>query len=161
MVSVKSGTLLKSAALAALGLSLGTASILDAQTPGQAQGGRGGRPQPAVISPEVTADRHITFRINAPQAQVVRMNASDIPNLGQSATLSKGENGVWSTTVGPVEAGAYRYNFSVDGVATIDPRSPAVSEANANVWSLVYVPGADFMDTKEIPHGMVASVNYY
>jgi len=162
MVSVDSGSLLKSVALAALGLSLGTASILNAQAPAQSgRGGRGGTPQPTVISPEVTADRHITFRINAPQAQAVRMNASDIPNLGQSATLSKGENGVWSTTVGPVEPGAYRYNFSVDGVATIDPRSPAVSEANANVWSLVYVPGADFMDAKDIPHGMVASVNYY
>ena len=94
MVSVESGSLLKSVALAALGLSLGTASILNAQAPAQSgRGGRGGPPQPAVISPEVTADRHITFRINAPQAQAVRMNASDIPNLGQSATLSKGENG--------------------------------------------------------------------
>jgi len=164
MVSVDSGSLLKSVALAALSLSWGTASILNPQAPAPAQAGRGGRggtSQLAVVSPEVSADRHITFRINAPQAQAVRMNASDIPNLGQSATLSKGENGVWSTTVGPVEPGAYRYNFSVDGVATIDPRSSAVSEANANVWSLVYVPGADFMDAKDIPHGMVASVNYY
>jgi len=63
--------------------------------------------------------------------------------------------------VGPVDPGAYRYNFNVDGVATIDPRSPAISEANANAWSLVYVPGADFMDARDIPHGMVASVNYY
>src|SRR3954468_347311 len=150
-------------ALIASGFSIGAVSIFafGAQAPAQAgRGGRGGSPQPAVISPEVTADRHITFRINAPQAQAVRLNASDIPNLGQSATLSKGENGVWSTTVGPVEPGAYRYNFNVDGVATIDPRSPAISEANANVWSLVYVPGAEFMDAKDIPHGMVASVNY-
>jgi enterochelin esterase family protein len=114
-----------------------------------------------VISPEVSEQRRITFRISAPQAQAVRLNASDIPGLGLTATLSKGENGVWSTTVGPVEPGAYRYNFNVDGVATIDPRSPAVSEANANVWSLVYVPGADFMDTRDVPHGTVASVNYY
>ena len=114
-----------------------------------------------MISPEVTAERRITFRISAPQAQAVRLNASDIPGLGQTATLTKNENGVWSTTVGPVEPGAYRYNFNVDGVSTIDPRSPAVSEANANVWSLVYVPGADFMDVRDIPHGTVASVNYY
>jgi enterochelin esterase family protein len=166
MTSIQTGSLLKSLALISFGLSMGAASILNlnAQAPAPAQvgrGGRGGPPQPAVISPEVTADRHITFRIYAPQAQAVRMNASDIPNLGQSATLTKGENGVWSTTLGPVDPGAYRYNFNVDGVATIDPRSPAISEANANVWSLVYVPGADFMDAKDIPHGMVASVNYY
>jgi enterochelin esterase family protein len=160
------GAIRKSLALVVVVSSMGAVYLLtlNAQTPAPAQtgrGGRGGTPQPAVVSPEVTADRHITFRINAPQAQAVRMNASDIPNLGQSATLTKGENGVWSTTVGPVDPGAYRYTFTVDGVATTDPRSPAVSESNANVWSLVYVPGADFMDAKDIPHGMVASVNYY
>ncbi len=159
-MSVQTGSLRKLVALAAFGGSMCIACILNmtAQAPSPIQSGRGGRgraPQPAVISPEVTADRHITFRINAPQAQAVRMNASDIPNLGLSAALSKGDNGVWSTTVGPVEPGAYRYSFTVDGVATIDPRSPSISESNANVWSLVYVPGADFMDAKDIParHG--------
>jgi enterochelin esterase family protein len=49
----------------------------------------------------------------------------------------------------------------VDGVATIDPRSPSISESNANVWSMVYVAGADFMDAKNIPHGSVASVPYF
>jgi enterochelin esterase-like enzyme len=128
---------------------------------GRGRGGRGGAPQVQVVSPEITADLHITFRIAAPQAQAVRLSASDIPNLGQTAVLSKADNGVWSTTVGPVDPGAYRYNFSVDGVATIDPRNPATSESNANTWSLVYVAGADFMDTKNVPHGTVAVVNYF
>jgi len=138
-----------------------------AQEPAQAgeRGARGGRGRgqagPAVVSPEVGADRRITFRLVAAQAQAVRLNASDIPNLGQTATLSKGENNVWSTTVGPVDPGAYRYTFSVDGVATLDPRSPSTSESNTNVWSMVYVPGSDFMDTKEVPHGSVAEVPYY
>ena len=137
-----------------------------AQAPAPTQAGeRGGRGRgqagPAVISPEVSTDRRITFRIFAPQAQQVRMNASDIPNMGQTATLSKGDTGVWSTTVGPVEPGSYRYTFNVDGVATIDPRSPATSESNINVWSVVHIPGADFMDTKNVPHGSVAAVTYY
>jgi enterochelin esterase-like enzyme len=127
-----------------------------------ARGGRGrGQAQPAVVSPEVGADRRITLRLFAPQAQAVRLNASDIPNMGQAATLIKAENNVWSTTVGPVEPGAYRYTFNVDGVATLDPRSPSTSESNANVWSMVYVPGSDFMDTREVPHGSVAEVPYY
>src|SRR5688572_28693324 len=132
--------------------------------PGQAgaRGGRGrGQAAPAVVSPEVSADRRVTFRVSAPQAQAVRLNASDIPNLGQAAALVKAENGVWSTTVGPIDPGAYRYTFTVDGVATIDPRSPSTSESNANVWSMVYVPGSDFMDTKDVPHGAVAEVPYY
>jgi enterochelin esterase family protein len=128
---------------------------------GRGRGGRRGAPQVQVVSPEITADHHITFRIAAPQAQAVRLSATDIPNLGQTAVLTKADNGVWSTTVGPVDPGAYRYNFSVDGVATIDPRNPSTSESNANTWSLLYVPGADFMDTKSVPHGVVAVVNYF
>jgi enterochelin esterase-like enzyme len=133
---------------------------IHAGTPVQA--GRGGQAQrPRVVSPEVSSDRHITFRVYAPQAQSIRLTASDIPRLGQTGIFTKGEGGVWSLTIGPIDPGAYRYNFNVDGVATIDPASPFISESNANVWSLVYIPGADFMDTKSVPHGAVAAVNYY
>jgi enterochelin esterase-like enzyme len=125
------------------------------------QAGRGGAQGPQVVSPEILQDRRITFRILAPQAQAIRLTASDIPGVGQNTQLTKGENGVWEVTLGPIDPGAYRYNFNVDGVATIDPRSPFVSESNNNVWSLVYVPGADFMDTKNVPHGGVAAVSYY
>src|SRR5678815_2378947 len=156
---------LKTLAVAILG-TIVLSTTVGAQTPAPAQrgerGGRGsGQAGPTVVSPEVSADRRITFRVVAPQAQQVRMNATDIPNIAQAATLTKADNGVWSTTVGPVEPGAYRYNFNIDGVATIDPRSPATSESNTNVWSVVYIPGADFMDTKNVPHGSVAAVSYY
>jgi enterochelin esterase-like enzyme len=125
-----------------------------------AQPGRG--PQgPVVVSPEVQADRHVTFRILAPKAESVKLSGSDIPGNGQAAPLTKGENGVWEVTLGPIDPGAYRYNFNVDGVSTIDPRNPSISESNNNVWSMVYVPGAEFMDTRDVPHGAVASVNYY
>lgn len=144
---------------------LSTSVWAQAPAPAAQDGQRGGRGRgqaaPAFVSPEISADRRITFRILAPQAQQVRMTASDIPNMGEAATLKKGEGGVWATTVGPVEPGAYRYNFNVDGVATIDPRSPATSESNANVWSVVYIAGSDFMDTKNVPHGAVSSLSYY
>ena len=74
--------------------------------------------------------------------------------------MTKGENSVWEVTLGPLDPGAYRYTFNVNGVTVIDPRSPATSESNTNIWSLVYVPGSDFMDTKNVPHGAVASVTY-
>lgn len=120
------------------------------------------RPQPpAVVSPEVQADRRVTFRIFAPQAETVRLSAGDIPGVNQGAPMTKGENGVWEVTLGPIDPGAYRYNFNVNGVTVIDPRSPSISESNNNVWSMVYVPGSDFMDTKNVPHGAVASVTYY
>ena len=63
-------------------------------------------------------------------------------------------------TVRPLEPGNYRYNFNVDGVAVDRPAQPATSESNDNTWSVVYVPGADFMDAKDVPHGAVAAVTY-
>jgi enterochelin esterase-like enzyme len=114
-----------------------------------------------VVSPEVSADHRLTFRILAPKAQAVRLSGGDIPGNGQGADMTKDTNGVWEATLGPIGSGAYRYNFNVDGVTVIDPRNPATSESNNNVWSLVNVPGADFMDTKEVPHGAVSAVTYY
>ena len=125
-----------------------------------AQRGRG--PQgPQVVSPEVSADRRVTFRILAAKAETVRLSGGDIPGNGQGSEMTKGTNGVWEVTLGPIEPGTYRYNFNADGVSVIDPRSPAISESNNNVWSLVHVPGSDFMDTKDVPHGAVSAVTYY
>jgi enterochelin esterase-like enzyme len=166
MTSARSFTRTVGATMAA---ALAVTSLLLAQQPA-APGGRGGAP--AVVSPEVTADRTVVFRLSAPQAQSVRVTGSDIPTLaggGRGAAagtpspgqMTKAENGVWSVTVGPTDPGAYRYNFNVDGVTVIDPRNPSISESNANVWSLVYVPGSDVTDTKQVPHGAVAAVTYY
>ena len=116
---------------------------------------------PQFKSVEVMADRRIAFRILAAKAETVRLGAGDIQGLGQNTSLTKGTNGVWEIIVGPVEPGAYRYNFSVDGVTVIDPRNPTTSESNGNTWSLVHVAGHDFMDTKEVPHGALAEVTYY
>lgn len=126
-----------------------------------AQGQGRGSAAPDFVSAEVGGDRRLTFRIYAPNAQAIRLSAGDIPGVGQGTQLTKQSTGVWEVTVGPVEPGAYRYNFNVDGVATIDPRSPFVSESNNNVWSLVTVPGSPVMDTKNVPHGAVAAVTYY
>ena len=124
--------------------------------------GRGFGPQgPRVTSPEVSAERKLTFRILAPNAKEVRLNAGDLQNLGPDTTMTKGTNGVWETTVGPIPSGAYRYTFNVDGVTVIDPRNPATSESNENTWSLVYVPGTDWMDTQDVPHGAISEVTYW
>ena len=74
--------------------------------------------------------------------------------------MKKAENGVWEASVGPINPGAYRYNFNVDGLAVIDPRNPSTSESNSNTWSLVYVPGSEISDVKDVPHGAVAEITY-
>ena len=135
-----------------------------AASPAQAvPGGRGAaQAPPQFVSAEVAADGRITFRVFAPRAAAVRLSGGDIPGVTPAAgAMTKSENGVWEVTVGPVSPGAYRYNFNIDGVATIDPRSSAISESNTNVWSLVTVPGHDLFDTKNVPRGAVAAVTYW
>ncbi len=117
---------------------------------------------PQVISPEVLPDRQIVFRLLAPKAETVGLQGGDIQGLPKGgAVFVKAENGVWETKVGPVVPGSYRYRFMVNGVAVNDPRNPAVSESNTNAWSVVQVPGAEFMDVAKVPHGAVAAVHYY
>ena len=141
--------------------------IVSAQEAARPQAPQAQAPAPATqrppqyVSPEVAADGRITFRIFAPRAEAVRVAAGDIQGLAPDALrMTKAESGIWEVTVSASEPGAYRYNFNVDGVATIDPRNPATSESNQNTWSVVYVPGSDLWDTKDVPHGAVASVTY-
>lgn len=116
---------------------------------------------PPVVSPEVGPDRKVTFRLRAAKAQEVRLVGSDLPGLGQGTAMTKGSNDVWEVTIGPVPPGAYRYRFSLDGVPVLDPRNPATSQSNDTCWSLVHVPGAEFMDAGPGPHGAVAQVHYW
>src|SRR5262245_19924842 len=115
------------AAFAALALATGAT----AQPP---RGQRG----PVVVSPEVKDDRSVVFRVLDPKAENVA--SSDLPAKFQPRKMTKGENGVWELTLGPIDAGTFRYLFNVDGATTADPRNPAVSESNGNVWSVVHVP---------------------
>src|SRR5690349_13721944 len=134
--------------MAALVGMIALSAVVHAQDPAApaAGRGRGGAQAPQVVSPEIKGDRSVTFRILAPNAQSVRVSGGDMPQLaggGRGADLSapprgqmtKAADGVWSVTVGPVDPGAYRYNFNVDGVSVIDPRNPSISESNTNVWS--------------------------
>jgi enterochelin esterase-like enzyme len=121
------------------------------------------RPTPGdtIVSPKLLSGNQVQFRIYAPNAEAVKLGGGDIPNMGQGGKeMNKSPEGIWEITL-PVDPGAYRYNFNVDGVTTIDPKNPATSESNMNTWSLVYVPGAEFMETQKVPHGAVATVTYY
>ena len=154
----------------------GSEAIWGQQTPPPRRngGGRGIR----VTSPELLPDHTVTLRLLAPNAQSVTLSAGDVPRdafasvqpaaEGQPGPgrggipLHKGGNGVWEVTFGPVPPGAYRYVFSVDGAPNLqDPHNTSVSQSNTQNWSMFYVPGADFMDTRDVPHGAVASLTYY
>ena len=63
-----------------------------------------------LVSPEIADDNTVTFRIKAPKAEKVVLSGNWMPMVGEgmamtrkTVALTKGENGVWSTTVGPLE----------------------------------------------------------
>lgn len=124
-----------------------------------AQPGRERPPQ--FVSPDLSQENQLTFRIHAPEAKAVRLSSSDLPQAGRGMDMAKNDEGVWEITLESIDSGAYRYNFNVDGLAVIDPRNPITSESNMNAWSLVYVPGADFTDTNDVPHGAISTVAYF
>ena len=116
---------------------------------------------PAVRSPEVFDDGRITFRLRAPNAARVTVFCECLTN---EPALTKGADGVWSVTVGPVDPDIYEYHFTVDGVDNLDQRNPVVkynSRPNL-IESVVEVPGAAprFYEVKPVPHGTV-SMRYY
>jgi enterochelin esterase-like enzyme len=111
---------------------------------------------PVLVSPEVLADRRIIVRFYAPQAREVRIF---FERGGDS--LKKGEDGVWQATLGPLDPGAYRYGFTVDGASVTDPRNIETERMQVVTRSILYVPGAAFMDETKVPHGAVGVVNYY
>src|SRR5690349_2871354 len=77
----------------------------------------------AVKSPDIAADRTVTFRVMAPKASEVLLTGEFMKG---SKPLVKDEKGLWSLAVGPVEPEIYYYNFTIDGVRTIDPNNPNV-----------------------------------
>jgi enterochelin esterase family protein len=113
---------------------------------------------PQFLSPEVSADRKVTFRLWAPNAKEVRVSGME----GQPpAAMTKGDNGVWSVTVGPLEPEIYSYAYEVDGAPVTDPRNPDVK-----VWlqlsSSVLVPGTPprLHEVQAVPHGAVVMHTY-
>ena len=119
-------------------------------------------PRPPVFeSTEVSPELKITFRLHATKAESVKLSSSDLPGLLFGIEMTKGDEGVWNTTVGPVAAGSYRYNFSVDGLTVVDPRNPVTSESNTNTSSLLNVAGSDVSDLNDVPHGSVSQVHYF
>jgi enterochelin esterase family protein len=131
------------------------------QTPAQAPAARQGANRgPTVISPEVLADHKVTFRIIAPKASEVTLRGDWM--TGPAEKLTKGENDIWSVTVGPLIPDLYTYSFTVDGVKTIDPRNPTLKPGVAGSDSMVFVRGEEsaFQDNKPVAHGQIRQMWY-
>jgi len=79
------------------------------------------------VSPEVHADRSVTFRLFAPKAsEVVLMGSPGILEaIKKPMPLQRDDKGVWSLTVGPLAPGFYTYGYAIDGGLRMpDPSNP-------------------------------------
>jgi enterochelin esterase-like enzyme len=108
-----------------------------------------------VRSPEVHADRRITFRIAAPGARDVSLSF-DEGNV-QTHALSRDASGVWSVTIGPVAPELYIYHFMVDGLRVLDLANTALKSGVALASNVVEVPGtpARFDEAQNVARGSV------
>jgi enterochelin esterase-like enzyme len=121
--------------------------LLAAVLPGSAQA-----PRP-IVSPEVHADRSVTFRLRAPNAEKVFLRLEGAKSL----PMQKNDDGIWNATIEPVEPDYYGYSFIVDGVNLSDPSNSAIEH---NLWrplSEVHVPGPSPLpwEVNDVPHGAV------
>ncbi len=116
-------------------------------------------PNDTLVSPDVSADHRVTFRIYAPKASEVSMNGDFLTGR---AAFEKDDKGVWSFTTEPLTPDFYSYSFTVDGVRTMDPKNPQIKPGITSNDNMFEVPGpeAAFEDTRPVPHGEVRIVWY-
>ena len=131
----------------------------------------------AVVSPEINADKTVTFRIHAPKAVKVEVTGDflptqkievpgfgtfDAPGVGE---LKEGKDGVWEyTTAGPVAPELYTYTFKVDGQTMIDPSNVYINRDVSSLTSLLLVDGNELTEhfkVKDVPHGTVSKIWYH
>lgn len=105
------------------------------------------RPAP-IVSPEIHADRTITFRLRAPDVKAVTVGGEWD---GKRSAMSKDQDGVWSATVGPIAPDFYGYNFNVDGLSMIDPANTQVKPMRSSTTSVLDVPGQKPTPSEPMP----------
>lgn len=109
-------------------------------------------------SPEVRADRTVTFRFRASGAKEVLLSMDG----AQPVPMSKGENGVWSVTTAALEPDLYGYSFVADGVTLLDPSNP--NFVPNFIWrsNMVRVPGPTpaIWEVADVPHGTLHRHTY-
>jgi enterochelin esterase family protein len=136
--------------LAFAGLALGLFSLARAQPAAVSPA------PPRVVSPEIAADHRVTFRLFAPRAGEVLVSGEFMEG---TRPLARDATGLWSVTVGPVDPEIYYYNFTIDGVHTLDPGNPAVKTGSTagTIQSVLEVRGDPpaFYDGRDVPHGEI------
>ncbi len=129
---------------------------------------------PQLISPEVNADKTVTFRLKAPDAEKVQVTGDFLPvrkiqtPYGESdgpgvADLKKNSEGVWEFTTTPLSPELYSYTFLVDNLRMTDPSNVYQIRDVASVTNVFLIDGdyASSYKVSDVPHGTVSKVWYH
>jgi enterochelin esterase-like enzyme len=126
-----------------------------AQSPAGQPAARPPQPQtpPPIISPELKADRSVTFRFRDPNAKDVLLNLEGT----KPQPMQKDDQGVWSITTTPLEPDYYGYSFLADGVNLTDPSNYLMKTNLLSQSNMVHVPGPSSLpwETNDVAHGVV------
>jgi enterochelin esterase family protein len=112
-------------------------------------GGRGGGP---VVSPQIGADRRVTFRLRAPGAKEVLVALA-----GKRLPMQKDEQGLWTATTDALAPDIYTYSFVLDGATITDPSNREFQTSAGSAQNMFAVPGPGaWLPAPGVPRGAVA-----
>lgn len=117
-------------------------------------------------SPEVRDDGTVTFRVKAPAAREVLLTGAVLTGLGKGnkpVPFTKGDDGVWTLTVGPLAPDMYQYHLLIDGVRVADPNNTIAGSTAMPPFSTLVVHGGGpaWYDARNVPHGAVTRHVYH
>ncbi len=109
---------------------------------------------PPLISPEVHADRTVTFRFRGPNDKEVAVQIEGMP---KSIPMQKDDQGVWSVTTEPLAPDYYGYTIIADGVGLFDPSNHVIKPNFLYRASEIHVPGPATLSWEigAVPHGEI------
>ena len=109
---------------------------------------------PTITSPDVQPDGKATFRFYDPGAKEVTLN---FEGNKQPVLMIRDDTGVWSLTLGPLDADIYGYEFIADGVHLMDPNNSIIKPNILNPQNMVHVAGAtpQLWEVADVPHGII------
>lgn len=111
---------------------------------------------PEAKYPCIFPDGRAMFRVNAPNAQTVRVSLGGL-------NLTKGPDNIWSgATAQPLVEGFHYYNLAIDGASVADPSTHTYFGSGwQNSGIEIPAPDQEFYQPKDVPRGRVSEQWYF
>lgn len=111
---------------------------------------------PGAAYPRLDADGGLAFRIHAPGARAVSVQAPGDSLGSEPITLEREATGSWSGGIDAPAAGFHYYRVEIDGAVVNDPGSYTYSGYGAAVSGVeIPDPGSRLAELADVPHGEV------